>query len=128
MLELGEPLGLELRIVTADRFELLLHGIRNAELRQWHSTFVIDISETIEQKIASIQAYESQFDPERFAKVRHYVSSVNGYQGARCGFMYGELFALPHPVGNDDLMRVVLGGKGSLAPVQLPGQDHLPMN
>ena len=100
----------------------------DAEQRQWHSTFVIDVSDTIEQKLASIQAYESQFDPERFQKVRHFVSSANGYQGARCGFMYGELFALPHPVGNDDLMKVVLGGKGSLAPVQLPGKDHLPMS
>lgn len=100
----------------------------DAEQRTWHSTFVVDISDTIEQKLASIRAYESQFDPQRFEKVRHYVSSVNGYQGARCGFLYGELFALPHPVGTDDLYKLVHGGKGSLAPVQLPGKDHLPMN
>jgi N-acetylglucosamine malate deacetylase 1 len=100
----------------------------DAEQRYWHSTFVIDISDTMEQKLAAIQAYESQFDPGRFDKVRHYVSSANGYQGGRCGFMYGELFALPHPVGADDLVKLVLGGKGSIAPVQLPGKDHLPMN
>jgi N-acetylglucosamine malate deacetylase 1 len=100
----------------------------DAEQRNWHSTFVVDITDTFEQKVASVQAYESQFDSARFAKVKHYMSSQNGYQGARCGFMYGELFALPHPVGTDDLMKLVQGGKGSLAPVQLPGQDHLPMN
>jgi N-acetylglucosamine malate deacetylase 1 len=100
----------------------------DAEQRHWHSTFVIDITDTMEQKLAAIEAYRSQFDAGRFDKVRHYVSCANGYQGARCGFMYGELFALPHPVGADDLVKLVLGGKGSIAPVQLPGKDHLPMN
>jgi bacillithiol biosynthesis deacetylase BshB1 len=97
-----------------------------AEDRRWHSTFVIDVSETIEQKIEAIRAYKSQFDEERFSRVRHFVSSVNGFHGARCGFMYGELFALPHPVGASDLVQLIHGGKGSLAPVQIPGKDHLP--
>jgi N-acetylglucosamine malate deacetylase 1 len=100
----------------------------DAENRNWQSTFVIDVSDTMEQKLESIRAYESQFDVSRFDKVKHYISSANGYHGARCGFMYGELFALPHPVGGDNLVSLVHGGKGSLAPVQLPGKDHLPMN
>ena len=100
----------------------------DAENRNWQSTFVIDVSDTMEQKLESIRAYESQFDIARFDKVKHYISSANGYHGARCGFMYGELFALPHPVGSDNLVSLVHGGKGSLAPVQLPGKDHLPMN
>jgi bacillithiol biosynthesis deacetylase BshB1 len=99
----------------------------DAEQRQWHSHFIIDISDTIEQKLEAIACYDSQFDNDRFAKVRHYVSSANGYVGARCGFMYGEQFALPHPVGAENLFTLVHGGKGSIAPVQLPGQDHLPM-
>jgi len=99
----------------------------DSEHRHWHSTFVVDITDTIDQKLASIQAYRSQFDDDRFAKVTHFIRSANGYQGVRCGFLYGELFALPHPVGTDDLMKLVCGGKGSLAPVQLPGKDHIPM-
>ncbi|MGL4421752.1 MAG: PIG-L family deacetylase [Gemmataceae bacterium] len=99
----------------------------DAEDRRWHSTFVIDISDTIEEKIASVRAYESQFDAARFAKVEHYIRCANGYTGGRCGFMYGEMFALPTPVGGSDLFQLVNGGKGSLAPVQLPGKDHLPM-
>ena len=75
----------------------------------------------------AIRCYESQFDAERFVKVKHFVSCAAGVAGAKCGFLYGEVFALPHPVGGDDLMKVVLGGKGSLAPVQLPGKDHLPL-
>jgi len=99
-----------------------------AEQRHWHSTFIVDISDTIDAKIASIQAYESQFDAERFSKVKHFITSANGFTGARCGFMYGEMFALPHPVGTDDLLSLVRGSKGSIAAVLLPGQDHLPMN
>jgi N-acetylglucosamine malate deacetylase 1 len=98
----------------------------DAEQRHWHSTFVIDISETFEQKVKAIECYRSQFDDIRFGKVRHFISGNNTYAGARCGFMYGELFALPHPVGASDLVTLMRGGKGSPAPVQLPGQDHLP--
>lgn len=99
----------------------------DAEQRHWHSTFVIDISSTIEIKLEAIRCYGSQFDESRYEKVRHFVSSSAGAMGARCGFMYGEMFALPTPVGGDDLLKLVSGGKGSIAPVQLPGQDHLPM-
>jgi bacillithiol biosynthesis deacetylase BshB1 len=98
-----------------------------AENRLWHSQFVVDISETIDQKLAAVKAYESQFDPHRFGRVEHMIRSTNGFHGARCGYLYGELFALPTPVGAPDLVQVVNGSKGSLAPVQLPGKDHLPM-
>lgn len=99
----------------------------DAEQRLWHSTFVIDITETFEQKLASIKCYESQFDPARFEKVQHFVRSYAGTHGARCGFTFGEVFALPHPVGASDLVQLVRGGASSAAPVQLPGKDHLPM-
>jgi N-acetylglucosamine malate deacetylase 1 len=99
----------------------------DAEQRTWPGSFVVDITDTMPQKLAAIEAYESQFDVARFDKVKHYVTSANGFLGGRCGFTYGELFTLPHPVGGDDLLKVVLGGRGSFAPVQLPGRDHLPM-
>jgi bacillithiol biosynthesis deacetylase BshB1 len=99
----------------------------DAEQRHWHSTFVVDVSDTFEQKIAAVACYESQFDAERFAKVKHFLSGTNIHYGGRCGFAYGELFALPTHLGTEDLHRLVLGGKGSPAPVQLPGKDHLPM-
>ncbi len=99
----------------------------DAEQRQFHSTFVIDISDTFEQKMEAVACYRSQFDEERFAKVRHFLSGYNTYTGSRCGFSSGELFALAHPVGASDLHTLVTGSKGSPAPVQLPGQGHLPM-
>lgn len=97
----------------------------DAEVRHWHSTFVVDISDTMEQKLAAVRCYESQFEPDRFSKVAHFLRSYNGFIGARCGFMYGELFALPHPVGTSDLVTLVQGGKASFAPVTLPGQGYV---
>ena len=99
----------------------------DAEQRHWHGQFVVDITDTFEQKLAAVKSYESQFDPTRFDRIKHMLSSASGFFGARCGFLYGEMFALPVPVGTDDLVKTVLGGKGSIAPVQLPGKDHLPM-
>lgn len=99
----------------------------DAETRVWPGSFVIDITDTMPQKLAAIEAYQSQFDAERFVRVKHYVNSANGFIGGRCGFTYGEMFVLPHPVGGDDLMKIALGGRGSFAPVQIPGKDHLPM-
>lgn len=93
----------------------------DAEQRAWHSTFVIDVTETMDQKLAAVRCYHSQFEEDRVRGVEHFIRSYNGFSGARCGFMYGELFALPHPVGGSDLVSLVLGGKGSIAPVQLPG-------
>lgn len=98
----------------------------DAENRHWHSTFVIDISDTFDQKLAAIQAYESQFDEKRYQMVKHWISAFNAYQGGRCGYAFGEFFALPTPVGAVDLAALVRGGKGIIAPPQIPGRDNLP--
>ena len=91
----------------------------DAEQRHWHSTFIIDVSDTFDQKMEAIRCYDSQFDGERFKRVQHWLTGYNIYHGGRCGFAYGEFFTLPHPVGATDLMTLVKGGKGSPAPVQL---------
>jgi bacillithiol biosynthesis deacetylase BshB1 len=100
----------------------------DAEVRHWHSTFVIDVSETYEQKLQAVQCYHSQFDEQRFERVKH---SLTGYMiswGSRCGFAYGELFALPGPIGAADLVSLVSGAKApSAAPVPLPGQPPPPL-
>jgi bacillithiol biosynthesis deacetylase BshB1 len=97
----------------------------DAERRDWHSTFVIDISDTLEQKLEAIRCYESQFDAPRFEMVKHFVTGQAAAEGARCGFRYGELFALPHPVGSRDLVQLVRGAAD--APPPRPGEGHLPM-
>jgi bacillithiol biosynthesis deacetylase BshB1 len=99
----------------------------DAEVRNYPGGFVVDISSTFEQKMEAIRGYASQFDPDRFAKVRHVVSGHNIAAGGRCGFAYGEPFALPTAIGTHDLMALVLGGKATAAPVSLPGQPAPPL-
>jgi len=70
----------------------------SAEVPHWHSTFVVDTSDVHEQKTASIAAYESQFPPQRLQRLLHRVRANDAIEGGRCGFEYGELFALPHPL------------------------------
>jgi bacillithiol biosynthesis deacetylase BshB1 len=98
----------------------------DAEQRTWAGSFIVDITETFETKVQAIRCYESQFDGDRFSKLHHFLSAQNAAIGGRCGFRYGELFHLPVPVGSGDLAATVKAGKGSPAPVQLPGKDHLP--
>jgi N-acetylglucosamine malate deacetylase 1 len=104
------------------RIPHLVYGIFpiDAETRVYPGSFVIDISSTFEVKLAAISCYESQFDTARFEKLRHFVTGHNVAVGGRCGFAYGEQFALPVPVAASDLAALVLGGKGSFAPVVLP--------
>jgi N-acetylglucosamine malate deacetylase 1 len=97
----------------------------DAEQRLWHSTFVIDVSDTFEQKLEVIRCYESQFDAARFEMLKHFISGQAAADGARCGFKYGERFALPHPVGASDLVRLVRGATDG--PPSKPGQGHLPL-
>lgn len=95
----------------------------DAEQRSYHGTFVIDISDTWEQKLAAIRCYQSQFDGDRFEKIKHFITGYNIVQGGRCGFEYGELFALPHPVGGSDLYSLVRGAKSSRSAVVLAEQE-----
>jgi LmbE family N-acetylglucosaminyl deacetylase len=97
----------------------------DAERRQWHSTFVVDVSDTFEQKLEAIRCYESQFDAGRFEMLKHFLTGQAAMEGARCGFRYGELFALPHPVGTRDLVQLVRTAAD--APPAKPGEGHLPL-
>jgi LmbE family N-acetylglucosaminyl deacetylase len=98
----------------------------DAEVRHWHGTFVVDVTSTFQQKLDAIRCYQSQFDADRFAMLQHFVGGSASATGARCGFAYGEMFALPHPVGTDNLFTLVTGGKDMPPPHTQPGKDHLP--
>jgi N-acetylglucosamine malate deacetylase 1 len=79
----------------------------SAEAHLFPAQFVVDISLTMEQKLESIRCYQSQFDGERWERLKHYVLSMAGVEGLRCGFAYGELYALPRPLGVKDLMSAM---------------------
>jgi len=62
--------------------------------------FVLDISEQMETKVASIVAYETQFVlPEKNRKVLEWVKQFNGYMGSRIGTAYAEPFFTKEPLG-----------------------------
>lgn len=69
-----------------------------AEIHQWHATFIVDTSDTHERKLEAISKYESQFPPERLKRLLHRIRANDAVEGGRCGFQYGEMFALPHPL------------------------------
>lgn len=79
---------------------------RSAEIHHWHSQFVVDITGTIDQKLAAVACYRSQFPPERLAHLEHWIRSIAGYEGGACGFNYGELYAVPRPLSTPDMMKL----------------------
>ncbi len=78
-----------------------------AEQHLFHSRIVLDITDTIEQKIEAVRAYRSQFDERRLAGVEHTIRSVAGFEGVMAGYRYGEAYALPRVLGVTDLMRTL---------------------
>ena len=78
-----------------------------AEITHWHTQFVVDITDTMEQKIGAIRCYRSQFDGERLAGLEHYVRSGAGVDGTAIGVRYGELYALPRPLGVPDMVATL---------------------
>ncbi|MGD8453936.1 MAG: PIG-L family deacetylase [Phycisphaerae bacterium] len=87
-----------------------------AEIEHWRATFVVDITDVYQRKLDAIAAYRSQFDEQRLARLLHRIRAYDAAEGARCGFEYGELFALPHPMPLPDPVAHFL----SLQPPQGP--------
>ncbi len=69
---------------------------------------VVDVTETLDTKLAAIRCYDTQFPPEKeyvFDRVRAFALQ----QGATAGFMAGELFTSTKTLGTPDLMRFLFG-------------------
>ncbi|HRX80335.1 MAG TPA: PIG-L family deacetylase [Pirellulaceae bacterium] len=71
------------------------------------SHFTVDISDTLETKVASIQCYETQFPPEK-AYVFDRIRGAAMLAGAASGFQAGEVFVSARPIGTTDLMKTAL--------------------
>ena len=79
-------------------------GLRSLGLAQ-PNCVVMDIGDTLETKLAAIACYQTQFAhrPELLERIR----AVNEQQGQAAGFVAGEVFASPSPLGTGDLMKLV---------------------
>ncbi len=72
---------------------------------------VVDISDTLDQKLAAVACYRTQFPPERqglFDRIRAYALQ----QGMAAGFEAGEVLSSPSPWGARDLMGLLFGPQG----------------
>ena len=67
---------------------------------------VVDIGETLDAKMESLAAYESQFPPER-ADVLGRIRTFAQQQGMAAGFTAGEVLASPTALGTRDLMGLL---------------------
>ncbi len=68
--------------------------------------FVVDISETLEQKMSSLLCYRSQFPPAKEPFLRRCRSGAE-HVGALAGFHAGEMFVLPRTLGTADPMKLL---------------------
>ena len=73
-------------------------------------TMIVDISETLEAKIASIRAYASQFPPSK-ERVFRLVESQARLLGESTGVAAGELLIAPKPLVVKDLMQTFAAPK-----------------
>ena len=67
---------------------------------------VVDVTDTLETKIASVRCYETQFPPAKayvFDRVRAFALQ----QGQAAGFMAGELFATTRVIGTRNLIDLL---------------------
>lgn len=76
-------------------------------LSGYPSNFTVDISETLEKKLASVACYATQFPPAK-AHVFERIKGAAMIAGAACGFAAGETFVNTRPIGSLDLVKTVL--------------------
>ncbi len=69
---------------------------------------VVDISDTLDKKLASIKCYATQFPPAK-AHVFERVRAIALHCGAAAGYVAGELFSSPKVLGTRDLMSFLFG-------------------
>lgn len=74
------------------------------ELSAGSSSIVVDISDTLSNKLESIRCYATQFPPEK-AFVFDRVRGAAEYTGALAGYKAGEVFFGTKALGTPDLMK-----------------------
>ena len=81
-------------------FEPNLHG-------SYPGQFTVDISDTLETKLAAIRCYQTQFPPSK-AYVLDRVRAAAELTGAAASCAAAETFVAPRPLRSTDLVRTVL--------------------
>ncbi len=75
---------------------------------QRQCSFLVDISDSLEDKIKALQCYESQFvEHKDNMKIFDYVRERAGFLGHQVGVRYAEGFICPEYLLVDDVMRII---------------------
>jgi len=82
-----------------------------ATLDGFTSHFTVDISDTLDAKLASIRCYQTQFPPAKEA-VFDRVRGAAMISGAAAGFSAGEVFVSTRPLGTTEPMRMLFSEGG----------------
>jgi N-acetylglucosamine malate deacetylase 1 len=85
-------------------------GLQNLSLPEGGGRFVSDISDTLEIKLESIRAYQTQFPPTK-QRVFQLVESQNRLLGTSAGFEAGEMLINATTLGIRDVYGTVCGTK-----------------
>jgi len=67
---------------------------------------LVDVTDTLERKIASIRCYATQFPPEKH-QLFDRIDAAARYLGRTAGVEAAELLVSPRPVVTKDLMRAL---------------------
>ena len=96
--------GLETHRIERQAYYSLLHSEFAATNR---NQLVVDISQTIEKKMASIQCYKTQFPPEKQYVVER-AESIAKSVGFSAGFAAGEVITSTRAIGSTNLVESLL--------------------
>lgn len=97
--------GLPVHTIAAHiNFQLGFESVMHPE---FGSSVTVDITKHLEQKIASILCYQTQFPPEKRGTLDR-VRGIAIAAGSAAGFGAGEVFSTTRPLGCQDLMRTVI--------------------
>ncbi|MBS0210462.1 MAG: PIG-L family deacetylase [Planctomycetes bacterium] len=96
--------GLEVHAVPMQLYYTL--QLQSLELPHGAGHFVADIGEELDQKLAAIRCYETQFPPNK-AHVFDRVRAAAMHFGMAAGYRAGELFTTPRTLGSKNIMRTL---------------------
>jgi LmbE family N-acetylglucosaminyl deacetylase len=82
-----------------------------AQLHACAGHFTVDISTTLEQKLAAVKCYETQFPPEK-AYLFDRLRGAALMAGSAAGYHAGETFVCTRPLGTQDLVQLVCATGG----------------
>jgi len=98
--------GLPVHTVPAHLYFTL--SFRSLEVPASGNWFIVDIGETLEQKMNAVRCYQTQFPPAKASHLER-IRAFNIQQGMAAGFLAGEMLASPSALGTKNLMQFVFG-------------------